>query len=58
MNITSAKYYTHPSAEGNQGIEIVSDEITMHVPIDTDNTDYQAILEWAKEDGNEIAEAD
>ena len=58
MNITSAKYYTHPSAEGNQGIEIVSDGITMHVPIDTDNTDYQAILEWAKEDGNEIAEAD
>ena len=28
------------------------------VPLDTDNTDYQAILEWAKIDGNSIADAD
>ena len=28
------------------------------VPIDTANTDYQAIQEWAKIDGNTIAEAD
>ena len=29
-----------------------------HVPLDTDNTDYQEILEWAAIDGNTIAEAD
>ncbi len=58
MDITSAKYYTHPSAEGNQGIEVVSDEITMCVPLDPANRHYAAILEWAEEDGNTIQEAD
>jgi len=58
MNITSAKYYTHPSSKENQGIEVVSEGITMHVPLDPDNTDYTAILEWAKEDGNEIQAAE
>ena len=57
MNITSARYYTHPSAEGNQGIEVVSNGITMHVPLDVDNVDYQAIQAWVAE-GNTIAEAD
>ena len=28
------------------------------VPIQPDNTDYQAIQEWAAVDGNTIAEAD
>jgi len=31
---------------------------TLCVPMDTANTDYAAILEWAKEDGNTIQEAD
>ena len=57
MNITSAKYYTHPSVEGNQGIEIVSDGITMCIPINPDNTDFQAIQAWVAE-GNTIEEAD
>ena len=57
MNITSAKYYTYPSEEGNQGIEIVSDGITMHVPLDPNNRHYAAILEWVAE-GNTIQEAD
>jgi hypothetical protein len=30
----------------------------MSVPIDTGNRHYVAILEWAKEDGNEIQEAE
>ena len=30
---------------------------TMHVPLDTANTDYQAIQEWVA-DGNTIVEAD
>jgi hypothetical protein len=35
---------------------IVENGITSHVPLDTANTDYQAILAWAA--GNTIAEAD
>ena len=58
MNITSARYYTYPKTEENEGIVVVSDGITMHVPLDTNNADYQAILEWAKEDGNEIQAAE
>ena len=58
MNITSAQYYTWPNQEGNKGIVVVSDGITMHVPLDPDNTDYQAVLAWAKEDGNEIQAAE
>ena len=30
----------------------------MHVPLDTNNTDYQAVLAWAEEDGNEIQAAE
>ena len=45
--------------------EVVSYQVTqqdsnlvLSVPLDTANTDYQAILEWAKIDGNTIEEAD
>ena len=58
MNITSAKYFSLPNIEGNQTIEVVSNGVTMHVPLDTDNAHYRAILEWAEEDGNEIQAAD
>tara|TARA_Y100000996_G_C22206783_1_gene513707 strand:+ start:293 stop:463 length:171 start_codon:yes stop_codon:yes gene_type:complete len=56
MNITSAQYFEFKSEK----ISIIAtiDGISKHVPIDTDNTDYAAILEWAKEDGNTIKEAD
>ena len=57
MNITSAQYYTWPNQEGNQGIKVVSDGVTMFVPLDPDNSDYAAILEWVAE-GNTIQEAD
>ena len=30
----------------------------MSIPMDTDNTDYQKVLEWAAIDGNTIEEAD
>ena len=30
----------------------------LSVPLDPANTDYQAILEWAKIDGNTIEDAD
>tara|TARA_R100001132_G_C3192105_1_gene43504 strand:+ start:298 stop:525 length:228 start_codon:yes stop_codon:yes gene_type:complete len=32
--------------------------ITMGIPMDEDNTDYQNILEWEKIEGNVIEEAD
>tara|TARA_R100000963_G_scaffold34469_1_gene28256 strand:+ start:1754 stop:1930 length:177 start_codon:yes stop_codon:yes gene_type:complete len=44
MNITSAKYYTLPNADSNEGIEIVSDGKTMHVPLDANNADYAEIM--------------
>ena len=33
---------------------IVENGITSSVPLDPDNTDYQAIQEWAAIDGNNI----
>jgi hypothetical protein len=60
MNITSAKYYKNPynNDDENVGIKLVVNDQEMHVPLDPDNRHYAAILEWAKEDGNEIAAAD
>lgn len=58
MNIESAKYQTDEIKKGNAGIIAVIDGVTMGVPIDTGNRHYAAILEWAKEDGNTIQEAD
>ena len=36
----------------------VGTNVELSVPLDPANTDYQAILEWAKIDGNTIEEAD
>ena len=58
MNIKSAKYYTAPRETDNEGIEAVIDDLIMHVPLDPNNRHYAAILEWAKEDGNEIQAAE
>ena len=58
MNITSAKYMADIKTGENACINIVSEGKLISVPLDPDNSHYQVILEWAKEDGNEIAEAD
>jgi len=58
MNITSAKYTKNNMTGENGSINIVIDEQTIGVPIDSANRHYQAILEWAKIDGNTIEEAD
>jgi hypothetical protein len=55
MNIISAKYTSNDDAKS---IKLVADGVTMYVPLDPANTDYQAILEWVKIGGNTIAEAD
>ena len=57
MNITSAQYKN--SLEGVQdNIVATIDGKTVQVPLDPDNRHYQAILEWAEEDGNEIQAAE
>jgi len=39
-------------------VTYVDSNTIRYIPLDPANTDYQAILEWAKIDGNTIAEAD
>ncbi len=58
MDITSAQYVASHISGENNSITVVSNGITMSVPLDPENTDYQAILEWAEEDGNEIQAAE
>ena len=55
MNIESAQYI---EVSDDKSIKAVIDGITVFVPISEANRHYAAILEWAKEDGNEIQEAE
>ena len=56
MEIKDAKYNSFE--DKNVSIQATIDGVEMSVPLDPANTEYQAILEWAKIDGNTIAEAD
>tara|TARA_S200000501_G_C20347466_1_gene536103 strand:+ start:395 stop:565 length:171 start_codon:yes stop_codon:yes gene_type:complete len=56
MEIKNAKY---DAVDGrNVCINATIDGKTWSVPLDPDNTHYQAILEWAKIDANSIEAAD
>jgi len=57
MNITSVKYITDDDGENCQ-VKATIDGQEMYVPMSEDNRHWQAIQEWAKEDGNTIQEAD
>ena len=57
MNITSAQYAKNLQDKVNHIKATIDGNLTF-VPLDPDNTDYQAILKWAKEDGNEIQAAE
>ena len=57
MAVTEAKYTTGISGR-NVNIKATINGSVMYVPINTANTDYQAILEWVKIDGNTIEAAD
>ena len=57
MNIKSAQYTSNDEGN-NTAIKTIIDEQEMFVPISEDNRHYAAILEWSKEDGNTIQEAD
>ena len=57
MNITTAKYCPKTKWESeSSSIKATIDGVVMYVPIDINNMEYQAILEWAKT--NTIEEAD
>ena len=58
MDITSAKYGDPDGNGTNNYIILVSNSETIFVPIDPANRHYSAVLEWAEEDGNTIADAD
>jgi len=56
MNVTSAQYMSDNGV--NCSITAMIDGKQWSVPLDPANRHYAAILEWAKIDGNTIAEAD
>ena len=58
MIIQNVKYLKYKGEGDNIGIMADVDGISRHIPLDTANRHYQAILEWAKIDGNTIEEAD
>ena len=58
MVIENAKYIKHIFTKKVHQIKATINGIELFVPLDPDNTDYQAILKWAEIDGNTIEEAD
>ena len=56
-NVTSAQYVQDMDGN-NVSVTATIDGQEWSVPMDTDNTHYAAILEWASQDGNTIADAD
>jgi hypothetical protein len=59
MNIVSARYQTNIQGENmSVAVDTGVSGLFVSVPMDNNNRDYQAILEWAEEDGNEIQAAE
>jgi hypothetical protein len=57
MNVTNVKYNKNIITDENCSISCVLNGQPSSIPLDPDNTDYQAIQEWVAE-GNTIADAD
>jgi hypothetical protein len=58
LTVTSAKYTLNLQKDGNgQSIEAVIDGRTEYVPLDPNNMEYAAILNWVAE-GNTIEDAE
>tara|TARA_R100001126_G_scaffold97497_1_gene70873 strand:+ start:494 stop:679 length:186 start_codon:yes stop_codon:yes gene_type:complete len=55
--VTSAKYQQGFIGSENVNIVATIDGQTVYVPLNADNTDYQAIQDWVAQ-GNTIQEAD
>ena len=58
MTIENAKYMKNLMTDKVTAINCMWDGQYMSIPISTNNRHYQAILEWAKIDGNTIEDAD
>ena len=58
--IDTVKKFLNPTTDelSSYKVTLVNSNIKLSVPLDPDNTDYQAIQEWAKIEGNTIQEAD
>ena len=54
--VTSAQYNALDGE--NVSITAVIDGVKMQVPMNNANTDYQAIVKWASQEGNSIQDAD
>ena len=57
MNIENCQYITDINNK-NSMLKATINSVILFVPLDTANRHYQAILEWAKIDGNSIEDAD
>ena len=57
MAISSAQYQRNKENTDNIAIKATIDGVTWSVPLDPDNSHYQAIQEWVAK-GNTIEEAD
>ena len=58
INFNSAKYLYDMEGVNKTHVQLnLGNNRYKHITIDSDNTDYQAILEWVAE-GNTIEEAD
>ena len=58
MNINTIKKNVMDEKVVSYQVTQKDSNIVYSVPLDPANTDYQAILEWAKIDGNTIEDAD
>ena len=57
MNFISAKYLYDMEGVNKTHIQLeLGNDKFKHIPIDEANTDYQAIQEWAKIEGNNITD--
>jgi len=58
MKITSAQYISSHITGENDSITVVVNGITMSVPLDPDNTDYQAVFLFKQKAAYEIQAAE
>jgi len=58
MNIENAKYIKRLGKNEVFQVKATIDGEELWIPMSEDNRHYAAIIEWAKEDSNEIAAAD
>lgn len=57
MIVTKAQHQEFMGDDTNV-VKATIDGVEMSIPKDPENRHYAAIIEWAKEDGNEIQEAE